>query len=106
MKIIRYTINVKLLFTVHNLNTISFIFTGNAQKYFVSSGTITVNNDSSAQILAEEAQPLENFDAEAVRRTAETARQALATAADEADKAEAQIQVDTCEALMHALEGK
>lgn len=79
---------------------------GNAQKYFVSSGTITVNNDSSAQILAEEAQPLENFDAEAVRRTAETARQALATAADEAGKAEAQIQVDTCEALMHALEGK
>lgn len=83
-----------------------YVFSGNAQKYFVSSGTITVNNDSSAQILAEEAQPLENFDAEAVRRTAETARQALATAADEAGKAEAQIQVDTCEALMHALEGK
>ena len=82
------------------------VLLGNAQKYFVSSGTITVNNDSSAQILAEEAQPLDNFDADAARRNAESARQALATAVDDAAKAEAQIQIDTCEALLHALEGK
>ncbi|XP_066932080.1 ATP synthase subunit delta, mitochondrial-like [Clytia hemisphaerica] len=79
---------------------------GNAQKFFVSSGTITVNSDSSAQILAEEAQPIENFDADAARRTADAARTALASAADEAGKAEAQIQLDTCEALLNALEGK
>ena len=65
-----------------------------------------MNSDSTAQILAEEAQPLENFDADAARRNAETARQTLATASDEAAKAAAQIEVDTCEALLHALEGK
>lgn len=30
-----------------------------ANKYFVSSGTVTVNSDSSVQILAEEATPVE-----------------------------------------------
>lgn len=97
---------ISLPSTPTNVLTISVIFSGNTQKYFVSSGTITVNSDSSAQILAEEAHPLENFDADAVRRTVEAARQALSMAADEAGKAEAQIEVDTCEALMHALEGK
>lgn len=30
-------------------------------KYFVSSGTVTVNSDSSVQILAEEAVPVDRF---------------------------------------------
>jgi F-type H+-transporting ATPase subunit delta len=33
----------------------------------VSSGTITVNEDSSVQVLAEEAHPVENLDAAACR---------------------------------------
>jgi len=79
---------------------------GNTEKYFVSSGTITVNSDSSAQVLAEEASPLEHFDLDSARRNAEQARQAVATGADEVEKATAQIQLDAYEALVHALEGK
>ena len=32
-----------------------------SHKYFVSSGTVTVNSDSSVQILAEEAAPLDRY---------------------------------------------
>merc|ERR1712121_166444 len=79
---------------------------GNTEKFFVSSGTITVNNDSSAQILAEEAFPLDQLDLDAARRNADQARQAVGSSADETEKAIAQIQLDTFEALVHALEGK
>jgi len=79
---------------------------GNTEKFFVSSGTITVNSDSSAQILAEEAAPLDQFDADAARKNAESARQSLAGAVDETAKAIAQIELDACEALVNALEGK
>ena len=65
-----------------------------------------MNNDSSAQILAEEAAPLDQFDLDAARKNAESARQALSAAAEEIEKAKAQIQLDTCEALVNALEGK
>uniref|UniRef100_A0AAY5EZI7 ATP synthase F(1) complex subunit delta, mitochondrial n=1 Tax=Electrophorus electricus TaxID=8005 RepID=A0AAY5EZI7_ELEEL len=41
---------------------------GSSSKYFVSSGSITVNADSSVQLLAEEAVPLESLDL-AVRDT-------------------------------------
>ena len=36
---------------------------GAAKKFFVSSGTITINDDSSVQILAEEAHPVSDLDA-------------------------------------------
>ena len=36
---------------------------GPAKKFFVSSGTITINDDSSVQILAEEAHPVDDLDA-------------------------------------------
>ena len=79
---------------------------GRLEKYFVSSGTITVNKDSTAQILAEEASRLENFDLNSARKTADDARAALNIASTEALKAEAQIQLDTSDALIFALEGK
>uniref|UniRef100_T2MGB3 F-ATPase delta subunit n=1 Tax=Hydra vulgaris TaxID=6087 RepID=T2MGB3_HYDVU len=79
---------------------------GSVEKYFVSSGTITVNKDSTAQILAEEASPLDRFDLNSARKAAEDARSALSVANTEALKAEAQIQVDTCDALLFALDGK
>jgi len=79
---------------------------GNAEKFVVSSGTITVNADSSAQILAEEAAPLDNFCVDAARKNADAARQSLASAGDDAAKAMAQIEIDACEALVNALEGK
>lgn len=40
---------------------------GTQKKVFVSSGTITVNEDSSVQVLAEEAQPVELLDLSAAR---------------------------------------
>lgn len=36
---------------------------GNSKRYFVSSGSVTVNDDSSVQVLAEEAVPIEELDA-------------------------------------------
>ena len=40
---------------------------GAAKKFFVSSGSITINDDSSVQILAEEAHPVEDLDAAAAK---------------------------------------
>lgn len=40
---------------------------GTSKKVFVSSGTITVNDDSSVQVLAEEAHLIEDIDAAAAR---------------------------------------
>ena len=34
---------------------------GNVKKFFVSSGSVTINEDASVQILAEEAHPLEDL---------------------------------------------
>ncbi len=41
---------------------------GATKKYFVSSGSITINDDSSVQILAEEAHPVENLDVNEARK--------------------------------------
>lgn len=53
---------------------------GTAKQFFVSSGTVTVNNDSSVQVLAEEAHPLESLDAAAARDTLTKAQQELSSA--------------------------
>ncbi|KAJ6655161.1 hypothetical protein lerEdw1_005639, partial [Lerista edwardsae] len=77
---------------------------GSATKYFVSSGSITVNADSSVQLLAEEAAPLDQLDLAAAKSNLEKAISALASASDETAKAEAQINVEANEALVKALE--
>ena len=41
---------------------------GAAKKLFVSSGSVTINEDSSVQILAEEAHKLEDIDAGAAKQ--------------------------------------
>ena len=41
---------------------------GAAKKFFVSSGSVTINEDSSVQILAEEAHPVDAIDAAAARK--------------------------------------
>merc|ERR1711931_278908 len=77
---------------------------GESHKFIVSSGTITVNADSSAQILAEEAQPLDHFDLGNAQKSLDAANAALGKAgADEMAKAAAQIEVDTCAAILEAL---
>ena len=73
-------------------------------KFFVSSGSVTVNSDSSVQILAEEAFPLEELDLQTARQGLEASQQQLASASNEQSKAEAQIGLDLYEVLVKALE--
>lgn len=56
---------------------------GTQKKIFVSSGSITVNDDSSVQVLAEEAQPVENIDAAAAREVLQKSQSQLSSASDE-----------------------
>ncbi|KAI8773135.1 ATP synthase subunit delta mitochondrial [Biomphalaria glabrata] len=77
---------------------------GSTKKYFVSSGSVTINDDSSVQILAEEAHPLDRIDASAVREGLTKAQQEVASASSESAKAQAQIAVECYEALQKAVE--
>ncbi|XP_034950560.1 ATP synthase subunit delta, mitochondrial [Chelonus insularis] len=74
----------------------------NTKKVFVSSGTVTINEDSSVQVLAEEAHPVENLDNSAARELLSKAQQQLTSASSEKDKAEAAIAVEVAEALVQA----
>ncbi|XP_078039356.1 ATP synthase, delta subunit [Augochlora pura] len=75
---------------------------GATKKIFVSSGTVTINEDNSVQILAEEAHPVENLDNSAARDILSKAQQQLSSASTDKDKAEAQIAVEVGEALVAA----
>merc|ERR1711981_679553 len=75
---------------------------GAAKKFFVSSGSITINEDSSVQIIAEEAHPVEDLDGAACRQVLADAQASLNAAADEVAKAEAMIAVEVGEALVKA----
>ncbi|XP_071584134.1 ATP synthase subunit delta, mitochondrial [Heliangelus exortis] len=77
---------------------------GTATKYFVSSGSVTVHADSSVQVLAEEAVPMDMLDLATAKSNLEKAVSEMAAASDEAAKAEAQIKVEANEALIKALE--
>uniref|UniRef100_A0A8C3RWB6 ATP synthase F(1) complex subunit delta, mitochondrial n=2 Tax=Chelydra serpentina TaxID=8475 RepID=A0A8C3RWB6_CHESE len=77
---------------------------GTATKYFVSSGSITVNADSSVQLLAEEVATLDMLDLAAAKSNLDKALSQLAAAPDETAKVEAQINVEASEALVKALE--
>ncbi|CAB1314007.1 unnamed protein product [Coregonus sp. 'balchen'] len=77
---------------------------GSATKFFVSSGSITVNADSSVQLLAEEAFPLDQLDVAAAKANLEKAQSEMASASDEAVRAEVQINIDANEAIVKALE--
>ncbi|XP_011873033.1 PREDICTED: ATP synthase subunit delta, mitochondrial [Vollenhovia emeryi] len=75
---------------------------GSSKKIFVSSGTVTINEDGSVQILAEEAHPVENLDNSAARDILSKAQQQLSSATSDVDKAEAGIAVEVAEALVQA----
>jgi F-type H+-transporting ATPase subunit delta len=68
----------------------------------VSSGTVTINDDSSVQLLAEEAVPIENLDNSAARDALTKAQQELSSASGEEAKAEAMIAVEVSEELVKA----
>ncbi|XP_064606292.1 ATP synthase subunit delta, mitochondrial-like [Liolophura sinensis] len=77
---------------------------GSVKKYFVSSGSVTINDDSSVQVLAEEAHPLDRLDAQAIREGLSKAQQDLSSASSEKAKAEAEIALECYESLQKALE--
>nr|XP_019599666.1 PREDICTED: ATP synthase subunit delta, mitochondrial isoform X2 [Rhinolophus sinicus] len=77
---------------------------GTTSKYFVSSGSVTVNADSSVQLLAEEAVTLDMLDLGAAKANLEKAQSELSGAADEVARAEIQIRIEANEALVKALE--
>ncbi|KAI9589721.1 ATP synthase subunit delta, mitochondrial-like [Glossina fuscipes] len=77
---------------------------GKTSKYFVSSGTITVNEDSSVQVLAEEAHDIKDIDVSEARQLLSKYQSAISSANSDADKAEAAIAVECCEALVKAAE--
>jgi len=75
---------------------------GEPKKFFVSSGSVTVNEDSSVQILAEEAVPLDLIDSSAAQSELAAAQNELSRAAGEKEKAEATIAVEVAQALVDA----
>ncbi|XP_037093001.1 ATP synthase subunit delta, mitochondrial-like [Pollicipes pollicipes] len=77
---------------------------GATNKFFVSSGSITVNQDSSVQVLAEEAVPLSELDSAACRQALSQAQAQLASASGDQARVEAQIAVEVGEALVKACE--
>ncbi|KAK7085015.1 ATP synthase subunit delta, mitochondrial [Halocaridina rubra] len=77
---------------------------GTTKKFFVSSGIVTINEDSSVQILAEEAAGIEELDLSAARDVLSKAQSAASSATSEETKAEALIAVEVAEALVKAAE--
>jgi F-type H+-transporting ATPase subunit delta len=77
---------------------------GPAKKYFVSSGTIAINDDSSVQVLAEEAVPVDWIDANAARKLLADAQANAGKGSTEQEKAEAAIALEVSEALVKAVE--
>ncbi|KAF3834978.1 hypothetical protein F7725_027536 [Dissostichus mawsoni] len=76
---------------------------GSATKYFVSSGSITVNADSSVQLLVEEAATLDQLDIDAAKANLEQAQSEMSGISDEAGRAAAQISLEAHEAIVKAL---
>ena len=77
---------------------------GKVVKYFVSSGSVAVNADSSVQVLAEEAFELGKLDLKFAQEQLSEAQRQLQSAKDGAEKAEAQIAVETAEAVIRAIQ--
>ncbi|KAI8369201.1 F1 complex, delta/epsilon subunit of ATPase [Choanephora cucurbitarum] len=73
------------------------------KKFFVSGGFATINPDSSLNINAVEAFPLEELSLERVQAGLAEAQRQAGSAASEQEKAAAKIEVEVYEALQHAL---
>merc|ERR1711992_29937 len=75
---------------------------GAAKKFFVSSGSVTINEDASVQILAEEAHLVDNLDVNEAKAALAEAQASVASAATDEAKAEAQIAAEVAEELVKA----
>ena len=74
------------------------------KKYFVSSGFAFVHADSTADICAIEAVPVEQLDGDAVRKGLAEHQAKFTNAKDDFEKANAQIGIDVCNAMVAALD--
>ena len=77
---------------------------GKTKKFFVSSGSVAVNPDSSVQLLAEEAIAIDKLDLKSAQEQLSEAQRQLSSASNEAAKAEAQIAIETAEAVVRAIQ--
>uniref|UniRef100_UPI00398ED9CF ATP synthase subunit delta, mitochondrial n=1 Tax=Pristiophorus japonicus TaxID=55135 RepID=UPI00398ED9CF len=77
---------------------------GAQTKYFVSSGSVTVNADSSVQLLAEEAAAMDDLDIAAAKANLDKATAELSSTSNEVERAEALISIEANEAIIKALE--
>ena len=76
---------------------------GATSKYFVSSGFVFVHGNSTLDLCAIEACPLEDLDAGAISSGKSSAEAELARTSDEVEKAKAQIALDVYTAMSEAL---
>ncbi|GMI73895.1 hypothetical protein like AT5G47030 [Hibiscus trionum] len=74
-------------------------------KYFISSGFVFIHANSFADIIAVEAVPLDQIDANLVQKGLAEFTQKLSSATTDLEKAEAQIGIDVHSALNSALTG-
>ncbi|KAL1924294.1 uncharacterized protein VTP21DRAFT_7329 [Calcarisporiella thermophila] len=74
-----------------------------SKKYFVSGGFAVINPDSTLNINAVEAFPLEDFSVEAVKSNLAEAQRLSAAATTEEERAAAKVEVEVYEALQSAL---
>merc|ERR1711912_30127 len=72
---------------------------GEAKRFFVSSGSYSINDDGSVQIAAEEAIAEADIDMDAAKKQL-AAAQSKASSGSELEKAEAQIAVEALEAML------
>merc|ERR1711980_44449 len=72
---------------------------GEAKRFFVSSGSYSINDDGSVQIAAEEAIAEADIDLDAAKKEL-AAAQAKTSSGTEVEKAEAQIAVECLEAML------
>ncbi|CAO1379675.1 unnamed protein product [Diamesa hyperborea] len=75
---------------------------GTTKKVFVSSGTITVNEDSSVQVLVEEAASIEDLDSAMCRELLASSQSELSSATTDKARAEAAIAIEVAEELVKA----
>ncbi|KAF9051085.1 ATP-synthase delta-subunit [Hymenopellis radicata] len=81
--------------------------TGEApKKWFASGGFATVHPDNKLTINVVEAAPLADFSPEAIRANLAEAEKVIAGNGSEADKMEAEIEVEVYQALQHAVANK
>lgn len=77
---------------------------GTSRKIFVSSGIVSINEDSSVQVLAEEAVDVADLDIQAARDILSKSQGLVGSAASDEARAEAQIAVEVAEELVKAAE--